>query len=85
MKYVVLRNCYTEECRYFHKGDIVDLPDSMYKDVKNFRPLSELEGLKFVLPGEEAQTEAPKDSVCTECGKECKSAFGLQSHMRSHK
>ena len=37
MKYLVLRDCFTEECRYFRKGDTVELPDEMYKYEKNFR------------------------------------------------
>ena len=37
MKYLVLRNCFTAECRYFRKGDIVELSDEMYKAEKNFR------------------------------------------------
>lgn len=38
-KYVVLRNCFTADCVYYSKGDIVELPDAMFKDEKNFRLL----------------------------------------------
>jgi len=76
MKYHVLRNCYTRECQYFRKGDTVELPDGMYKSPKNFKPLRE--------SPPETEPEA-KVFTCAECDKECKSAFGLQSHMRSHK
>ena len=31
------------------------------------------------------EIKADKSLVCSVCGKECKSAFGLQSHMRTHK
>lgn len=37
MKYLVLRNCFTAECVYYKKGEIVNLPDAMFKDEKNFR------------------------------------------------
>ena len=37
MKYLVLRNCYTKEERYFSRGDIVELPDEMFKHEKNFQ------------------------------------------------
>lgn len=37
MKYLVLRNCYTVEDRYFRGGDVVELPDEMFKYEKNFR------------------------------------------------
>ena len=41
-KYYVLRNCYTVEQRYFAKGDVVDLPDEMFKYEKNFAPVGEV-------------------------------------------
>jgi len=43
-------------------------------------------GIGIPLPQEEAPA-APSagDLVCTECGFEAKSAFGLQAHKRSHK
>jgi len=43
MNYLVLRNCYTEEQRYFSKGDVVDLPDEMFKYEKNFALIGEVE------------------------------------------
>ncbi len=33
----------------------------------------------------ESTPEATNDLVCPVCGKECKSALGLKSHMRTHK
>ena len=33
----------------------------------------------------ESAPEATNDLLCSVCGKECKSAFGLKSHMRTHK
>lgn len=33
----------------------------------------------------ESTTVVTNDLVCSVCGKECKSAFGLKSHMRTHK
>jgi len=33
----------------------------------------------------ESITGATNDLVCSVCGKECKSSFGLKSHMRTHK
>lgn len=37
MKYLVLRNCFTADCVYYKKGEIVNLPDAMFKHEKNFR------------------------------------------------
>ena len=37
MKYLVLRNCFTAECVYYKKGQVVNLPDAMFKAEKNFR------------------------------------------------
>ena len=39
MKYLVLRDCFTAEQRFYAKGDVVDLPDEMFKYEKNFRLL----------------------------------------------
>lgn len=75
-KYLVLRNCFTEECRYFKKGEVVELPESMYKYEKNFR----LVDRSMTEPPPEPKNEL----VCQVCGKECKSKFGLQSHIRVH-
>ncbi len=33
----------------------------------------------------ESTTEGANDLVCSVCGRECKSALGLKSHMRTHK
>lgn len=33
----------------------------------------------------EPEPEVANDLVCPVCGKECKSPFGLKSHMRKHK
>ena len=33
----------------------------------------------------ESTAGTTNDLVCSVCGKECKSAFGLKSHMRTHK
>jgi len=40
-KYSVLRNCFTAECVYYKKGQVVELPDAMFKDEKNFRQMGE--------------------------------------------
>lgn len=66
-KYLVLRNCFTEECVYYRKGDIVALPDGMVKDEKNFQlvgapepePKSEPDTLK-------ARSEVKQDQPETE-------------------
>jgi len=100
LKYLVLRNCFTEECRYFRKGDIVDLPDAMFKDEKNFRPMEkpapvpvskpELkadEGIALEISPSALESVASSldGLVCPVCGKLCKSKFGLQSHVRVHR
>ncbi len=51
------------------EGRTYELPDAMEKSPKNFQ-----------LIGGEA--EGP---VCPECGRECKSEFGLRAHMRKHR
>ena len=33
----------------------------------------------------ESTPEVTNDLLCSVCGKECKSAFGLKAHMRTHK
>ena len=56
MEYLVLRNCFTEENRYFAKGDVVDLPEAMFKHEKNFRLLSDvIKEVKGVTPTTEPE------------------------------
>ena len=69
MKYLVLRNCYTAEQRYFSKGDVVELPDEMFKYEKNFAPVGEVE--EQPLPKEpqtfqEVQDKMPESSMVRE-------------------
>lgn len=104
MKYQVLRNCFTQECVYYKKGAVVELPVAMFKDKKNFRLMGEPESVPEPEPTPEPEPEprpevepepspeAPEpitkpenELVCSVCGKECKSAFGLKSHVRIHK
>ena len=74
MEYLVLRTCYVND-RYFTKGEVKELPDDFPIYEKNFSPVGV----------QEAPLELLEDSlVCPVCGKECKSKFGLQSHMRVH-
>jgi len=76
MKYLVLRTCFREAC-YYRAGDVREVPDSVVqKHPKDFQ-LAER-------PDVEADVES-NPLVCPECGKECKSQFGLQSHLRIHK
>ncbi len=86
MKYLVLRNCFTRECVYYKKGAVVELPVAMFKDKKNFRSMEK------PAPEPEPPPEAPEpitspenELVCSVCGKECKSPFGLKAHLRVHK
>jgi len=82
MKCLVLRTCFRGAC--LHKeGEIKEISDSMaQKHTKDFRPLSETPST-----GEEGNPikEGDNSLVCPECGKPCKSKFGLQSHKRIHK
>jgi len=92
MKYICLRNCYVGE-RLWKAGKTYDLPDNMEKNEKNFSPIGEAPETLPATP--QATPEAVEDKVttipptdnliCPDCGKECKSEFGLKSHLRVHK
>ena len=75
MKYICLRNCYVND-RFWHQGEVYELPDDMVKSEKNFKPVSDVP---------ESPTSPAEGNVCPVCGKECKSPFGLKAHTRIHK
>lgn len=91
-KYLVLRNCFTAECQYFKKGDVVDLPDAMFKDEKNFRPMEQpmTEPLPEPPPealepptkpvGEVASTIPPKPVVHERIGESLKCSCGHKTY-----
>ena len=85
MDYLCLRNCVVND-RLWKEGKVYNLPVEMEKHPKNFRPMGE---------APEPPPDAPQSTiepvksesnplVCKECGKECKSEFGLKAHMRVH-
>lgn len=96
-KYLCLRNCFVNVVLW-KEGKVYDLPDEMEKSPKNFRlvgepapapapepapqPTSEAQRAK-IEPVKEVAKQTPL--ICPSCGRECKSDFGLKSHMRSHK
>jgi hypothetical protein len=84
MKYLCLRDCFVNS-RLWREGQTYNLPDTMKISPKNFKPVK-LDDEQEAPPAPEAPTPEPpaNELVCHVCGKECKSAFGLQSHMRSH-
>ena len=59
-KYSVLRNCFTAECVYYKKGQVVELPDAMFKDEKNFRQMGEPTPGPEPEPVPEPAPEAPE-------------------------
>ncbi len=76
MKYQCLRDCFTS-ASFYREGMVYDLPDAMPKSAKNFAPV---EAVK-----EPEKAVVPENNLkCPVCGRECKSAFGLYSHRRSH-
>ena len=86
MEYICLRNCFVDG-RLWKEGKVYDLPDTMNKYHKNFRPVGEAPESELGAP--QSTTEPKKEEsnplVCKECGRECKSEFGLKSHLRAHK
>lgn len=59
-KYLVLRNCFTQDCVYYKKGDVVELSDAMFKNEKNFRPMGEPEPVPVPEPAPDAPEAATK-------------------------
>ncbi len=92
-KYLVIRSCFRAGSLY-KEGQVKELSDEMaQKHPKDFRLLGQ-EPKPLTPP--EAPPSMPETSksspvttesnplVCKVCGKECKSAFGLKVHQRSH-
>ena len=81
MKYRVLRSCFVNGQIYL-KDEVHEIPDSMRESTK-FQPLGEV--VEPTPDAPETQREPkPGEFLCSDCGRVCKSAFGLQSHMRAH-
>jgi hypothetical protein len=74
MEYKCLRDCFVNSVLW-REGNIYNLPDSMHKSPKNFRPLSEPLQSKSEAGG----------FVCEVCGKELKTKLALSGHKRTHK
>ena len=56
-KYLVLRNCFTSECVYYKKGQVVELSEALFKDEKNFRLVGEPEPVPEPIPEPEVTPE----------------------------
>jgi len=83
-KYSVLRNCFTAECVYYKKGQVVELSEAMFKDEKNFRLMGEPESVEE--PSEEEAKpvvhERIGESLKCSCGhKTYKTERGLTEHL----
>ena len=79
MKFLCLRDCYVND-RFWHQGEVYELPEAMEKSEKNFKPIEEP-----IPDAPELPTSPVESNICPVCGKECKSPFGLRAHMRKHK
>lgn len=86
-KYLIIRTCFRAGS-FYKQGQVKELSDEMaQKHPKDFRLLGEEPAPLPETPQPVSSPVANESNplICKVCGRECKSAWGLTVHMRSHK
>ena len=84
MKYTCLRDCFVRD-RLWLDGKVYDLPTDFPIYEKNFKLADKPETQELSPDATESTPEVVEENICPICLRICKSAFGLESHMRVHK